>query len=451
MSDSSLDRRVVGAWSLYDFANQTFTTLVVTFVYATFFTEVIATDSVTGTTQWSWAVAISAILVAGLSPYLGAMADRGGYRKRFLFVATVVCIAGSVALYFPTEGEVLFALSVFVVANVAFEISYVFYNAFLPEIASSKNMGRVSGIGWFVGYIGGLLGLIVALFVFVFPEPPLFGMNPDTGQHIRATNLLVAVWYAVFAIPLFLVVPEPKRGLFDGDDNDGLIRATNRQLKSTFQSIRRYKNTFWLLAARFFYNDGIVTIFAFGGIYAAGTFGFTTEEIIIFGIALNVAAGLGAFAFGYIDDWIGAKPTILISIVGISGAVILAALAPTETWFWVAGILLGLLVGPNQASSRSLMARFTPPTKENEFFGFFAFSGKLTAFMGPLLLGWFTSVFASQRIGITTVLFFFVVGGALLLRVDEDEGIRMAEELPPDVEADDIDAARVDDTTGSSQ
>ncbi len=433
-ADAPLNRRVIGAWSLYDFANQAFTTLVVTFVYATFFTEVIATDSVTGTTQWSWAVAIAAIIVAGASPYLGAMADRGGYRKRFLGIATVVCIVASVALFFPNEGEVLFALTVFVIANVAFELSYVFYNAFLPEISSTKTMGRVSGIGWFVGYLGGLASLILALVVFVWPEPPLFGLDPDTHANIRATNLLVAGWYAVFALPLFFMVPEPKHRLFEPSEK-GLIAATNEQLKTTFQSIQRYKHAFWLLAARFFYNDGIVTIFAFGGIYAAGTFGFDTEGIIIFGIVLNVAAGIGAFAFGWIDDWIGAKPTILISIVGISIAVIMAAVAPSEPWFWAAGVLLGLLVGPNQASSRSLLGRFTPPTKENEFFGFFAFSGKLTAFLGPLLLGWITSLFASQRVGITTVLLFFIIGGLLLLRVDEDEGIRMAEALPPDVDA----------------
>ena len=421
------DRRVIGAWSLYDFANQAFTTLVVTFVYATFFTEVIATDSVTGTTQWSWAVAIAAIIVAVSSPYLGAMADRSGVRKRFLGISTAVCIVACTVLYLPTEGQVLFALTTFVIANVAFELSYVFYNAFLPEIATPKTMGRVSGIGWFVGYVGGLLSLIIALVAFVWPDPPLFGLDAATNANIRATNLLVAAWYAVFALPLFVMVPEPPRRSIGAERTGGLIAATNQQLATTFASIRQYRHAFWLLLARFFYNDGIVTIFAFGGIYAAGTFGFDTEGIIIFGIVLNVAAGLGAFAFGWIDDWIGAKPTILISIVGISVAVLGAALAPTEPWFWASGVLLGLLVGPNQASSRSLLGRFTPRGKENEFFGFFAFSGKLTAFMGPLLLGWMTSLFASQRIGITTVLVFFLIGGVLLLRVDEDEGMRMAQ------------------------
>ena len=431
-----VDRRIVGAWSLYDFANQAFTTLVVTFVYSAFFTEFIAADEVTGTTQWSWAVAITAVIVACSSPYLGAMADRGGHRKRFLFLSTVVCIGGSVLLYFPTSGDVLFALTAFVVANVAFELSYVFYNAFLPEIAPMDKIGRVSGVGWFIGYIGGLLSLVVALFVFVFPEPPPFGLNPDTGQHVRATNLLVAAWFAVFAIPLFFYVPEQKKPFFFEDTGENIFRATNRKLASTFREIRRYKQVFWLLLARFFYNDGLVTIFAFGGIYAAGTFGFDTQGIIIFGIVLNVAAGVGAFLFGFVDDWIGGKNTIMISIVGLSGAVLLAAWAPTEPWFWASGILIGLLVGPNQASSRSLLGRFIPPTKENEFFGFYAFSGRLTSFAGPLLLGWITGVFDSQRLGVATVVIFFIIGGLILLRVNEEEGVRMAEEPPPEVAKD---------------
>jgi len=422
-----IDRTVVGAWSLYDFANQAFTTLVVTFVYSAYFTQGIAADEVTGTTQWSWAVAVSSVLVAATAPYLGAMADRTGRRKRFLLGATVVCIAASTLLFFPTSGQVWFALSVFVVANVAFELSYVFYNAFLPEIAPADKMGRVSGIGWFVGYVGGLLSLISALAVFIWPESPPFGLSTETGAHVRATNVLVALWYAVFAVPLFLYVPEPRQRFFLDSNENGIVRATNRQLAATFRTIRQFNDALWLLAARFFYNDGVVTIFAFGGIYAAGTFGFDTQGIIVFGIVLNVAAALGAALFGYVDDWVGAKPTILFTLVGISGAIVLAAAAPNETWFWVAGILIGLLVGPNQSSSRSLMGRFTPAAKENEFFGFYAFSGKLTSFFGPLLLGWFTSLFDSQRIGITTVLVFFVLGGLLLLKVDEVEGMRRAD------------------------
>ncbi len=178
--------------------------------------------------------------------------------------------------------------------------------------------------------------------------------------------------------------------------------------------------------ARLIYNDGLITIFAFGGIYAQGTFGFETEDIIIFGIVLNVAAGLGAMAFGFLDDLIGGKTTIMISLVGLFAAALLAVMATSPFWFWVAAIGVGLLAGPNQAASRSLMGRFVPPDKETEFYGFFAFSGKATAFLGPLMLGQFTTLFDSQRVGVATVLIFFVVGGLLMMRVNEKEGIDLA-------------------------
>lgn len=426
---ASLDRRTLWSWMIFDFANQPFTTLVVTFIYATFFTQVIAEDPVTGTSQWAWAVAVAGVLEALLAPYLGAMADRSGLRKRFLLITVVICVAGSVALFFPVSGQVWFALSAFVVANLAFELSYVFYNAFLPEIAPRKMIGRISGYGWAVGYLGGLSALVVALVVFVMPEVPPFGLDAETGEHIRATNILVAAWYAIFAIPLFLFVKETRRALVP--KTNGLIRATNRQLRTTFHEIKRYRHAFWLLAARFFYNDGIVTIFFFGGIYAAETFGFETQDVLVFGIALNVAAGIGAFLFGFIDDWIGGKNTILITLVGLSAGCLVAVFTTDVRLFWAAGILIGLLVGPNQASSRSLLGRFIPPTKENEFFGFFAFSGKLTAFMGPLALGAVTALFESQRAGIATVLLFFLVGGLLLLKVNEAEGMEMSEIPPP--------------------
>lgn len=426
---SSYDRTVVGAWSLYDFANSAFTTLVVTFVYATYFTQGIAEDDVTGTRQWSLAVTLSAILVAVLSPYAGAVADRGSYRKRFLFVTTAVCVAATVVLFFPTAGQIWFALTVFVVANVAFEMANVFYNAFLPEIAPTEKIGRISGYGWSLGYLGGLLCLGVALVAFIQPDAPPFGLAKETGAHVRATNLLVAGWYALFSIPLFVLVRERRRTA--PPEAGRLVRSATRQLVNTFREVRRFEQIFRLLIARLIYNDGLITIFAFGGIYAAGVFGFDTAEIMIFGIVLNVAAGLGALGFGYVDDLLGGKNTILITLVGLFGATLLAALAQSALWFWVAGIVIGALAGPNQSASRSLLGRFVPPAKENEFYGFFAFSGKFTAFLGPFLLGQFTDLFDSQRAGVATILLFFAVGAVLLLSVDEDEGRRQAEAASP--------------------
>jgi UMF1 family MFS transporter len=194
------------------------------------------------------------------------------------------------------------------------------------------------------------------------------------------------------------------------------------QLKRTLVEVRKYRQTVRFLLARLLYNDGLVTVFAFGGIYAAGTFGFTFEEVLFFGIIINVGAGLGAAAMGLLDDRIGGKRTIVISLVGLIAATLLAVLATSATWFWVAGILIGLFVGPNQAASRSLMGRFVPHKLENEFFGFFAFSGKLTAFIGPFLLGILTEASGSQRVGISVVVLLFLLGLVLLLSVDERAG-----------------------------
>lgn len=427
-------RRAVSAWALYDFANSAFTTLIVTFIYATYFTEGIAENDVIGTEQWSRAVSITAITVALLSPYAGALADRGGYRKRFLLATTVICIAGSVLLFFPLPGQVWFALSVFVVANVAFEMANVFYNAFLPDISPPAKIGRISGYGWALGYVGGLFCLLAGYYLFVAPETPPFGLSEETGEHVRATNLLVAAWFGLFSIPLFVTLKERKP--LEAPDPGRIFRSTNRQLAKTFHDIREYRDIFWLLFARLIYNDGLVTIFAFGGIYAAGTFGFTTEDIFVFGIALNLAAGIGAYAFGFVDDYIGGKKTIMISLVFLSAASLLAVLTQSRVGFWIAAIVVGLCAGPNQSASRSLMGRFVPLSKENEFYGFFAFSGKATAFLGPLLLGLLTGVFESQRAGVASVLLFFVVGALILIRVDEQRGTARADraiEKPPPV------------------
>jgi UMF1 family MFS transporter len=422
-------RRVIWSWAFYDWANSAFTTLVVTFIYSTYFTQAIAPDEVTGTTWWSRGIALSAVLVALCSPILGAAADRGGNRKRYLALATTVCIAGTLALTFVRPGiphAALLALALFVVANVAFEMSMVFYNAFLPTIASTEKIGRVSGYGWGLGYVGGLVCMVVALVGFVRPEAPWFGLSKVDGFNVRATNLLVAGWYLAFSLPLFLVVPErriaaPALGL----------RAAFAELGRTLRAVRRYGEIVKFLVARLIYNDGLVTVFAFGGIYAAGTFGMTLSEVIVFGIVLNVASGAGALAFGFVDDRIGGKKTILVTLVALGVATALAVYAPTKTWLWVAGILIGIFVGPNQSASRSLMGRFVPERHQAEFFGFFAFSGKITSFLGPILLGTAAAAFQTQRAGVATVLLFFVVGGILLLAVSERRGIDAARDSGP--------------------
>ncbi|MBN2329948.1 MAG: MFS transporter [Candidatus Omnitrophica bacterium] len=430
------NRLAVASWCMYDFANSPFTTLVVTFIFSPFFLTAIVGDDVRGTELWSRAITITAISVAFLSPILGAIADRGGCRKLFLLFWTGLAIFGTAKLFWVLpgdfddsgamirSGQIGMAIFWVVVANIAYEMGCVFYNAFLPDIASSDRIGRISGYGWAAGYLGGLLALTVALFGFVFPERPWFGVSKEAYEHIRATNLLVAVWFAVFSIPIFLWVQENRMNCVQGRGN--VLRSSFRQLAGTFHEIKRYRQIIKLLLARLFYNDGLITIFTFSGIYATGTFKFTTTEILVLAIALNIAAGLGAFAMGFLDDVIGGKRTIQISVVGLAVAAALAMIAPGKSWIWIAGILAGIFSGPNQSASRSLMARFVPPQKENEFFGFFAFSGKATAFFGPFLFGVLTAWFQTQRAGIFIVVVFFVIGGVILHFVDEEDGFRLA-------------------------
>jgi UMF1 family MFS transporter len=417
----SYDRRAVFAWATYDFANSAFSALVLTFIFSTYFTKAIAPNEIIGTSLWSRGLTISGLTVALLSPFMGALADSGGYRKRFLIALTAVAVIGTAMLYSAQAGDVLKALVWFIIANIGVEMGMVFYNAFLPEIAPPEKIGRVSGYGWSFGYVGGLLAMLLAMVGFVENDAPWFGFSKENGEHLRATNLLVAVWIAVFSIPIFVWVKEKKRVLVK---LERVFISTLRQLKETATEVRRYRQIVRLLAARIFYNDAILTIFSFGGIYAAGTFGFTFTEILTFGIVLNITAGIGAFALGFLDDAIGGKKTILISNAAFMVATLIAVLAPNKIWFWIAGIIVGTFSGPNQAASRSLMGRFVPPNKENEFFGFYAFSGKATAFMGPLLLGLLTQTFNSQRVGVSVVLVFFLIGSVILSLVDEKEGRR---------------------------
>jgi len=420
----TLERRRIFAWCLFDWANSPYTTLVVTFVYSAYFAQTFAPDVVTGTAWWSRAIAIAGLAVALLAPPLGAAADRSGLRLRFLAATTALCVLATGALTFAAPGgrnAALLALGLFVLADIGFELGMLFYNALLPTIATAERLGRVSGFGWALGYAGGLTALVLALAGLVQPEHPWFGISRAAGFNYRATGLLAAVWLALFSLPLFLTLREERRA------SPPLGHLTVfRELAATLRNVRTYRDAALFIVARLLFNDGLITVFAFGGIYAAGTFGMSLAEVIQFGIAINVAAGAGAFLFGFVDDRIGGKRTVLVSCGALAAATALAVWAPTRGWFWVAGMLIGVFAGPNQAASRSLMARFAPPGSENEFFGFFAFSGRLTAFAGPALLGVATQLFHSQRAGVATILLFFLVGGGLLLGVDEQRGIRRA-------------------------
>jgi UMF1 family MFS transporter len=422
MTNSGSGRGAVLAWSLYDFGNSAFTTLVVTFVYSSWFTHSLAPDVLSGTAMWSRGVALTAIIVALLSPVLGALADRHACRKMLLAATTILCVVSTAALYLPTAGQIGAALILFVLANIGFELGTVFYNAFLPGITTPDRIGRVSGYGWALGYVGGLLCMGVAMVGFVDNDTPWFGFSTEEGQNIRATNLLVAAWFALFSLPLFLRLREPDS--VAGVDQGGSLG----RLWKTLTRIREFPQISRFLLARLLYNDGLVTVFAFAGIYAMGTHGFTFRDLMWFGVCTNITAGIGAFFGGFLDDWLGGKRAVLLCLAGLVAASVVAVSTQDSSVFWGASMCISAFAGPAQAASRSLLGRFVPPQMENEFFGFYAFSGKATAFAGPFLLGVLTEAFASQRAGISIVILFLVSGGFLLTRVDEAAGIRQAVE-----------------------
>lgn len=412
-------------WCFYDFANSSFTTIVVTFIYSAFFADYIVGDSGLGQVYWGNAVTICAIIIAILSPIMGAIADQGGLRKTFLFFWTIVCIIFSVLLYFPQKGDIYFALGIFIIANIAFEMGCVFCNAYVPSLTTKENMGKISGYGYAFGYLGGLLALGVGLVTIALPEQPMFGITTQNGQNFRSMNLLVAIWFFIFSIPTFLWL---KKDVKEKNINKNLIKNSFKQLSNTYKDIKKYKNIVRFLMARLFYNDALITIFSFGGIIAKGVYDFNLEKMLIFGIVLGISAGIGAYLMGFIDDKIGAKKTIQFSNLLLLIATCLVVFVNNENIFWIAGIIVGFSSGPNQSSSRSLMSKFSPKNKQNEFFGFFAFSGKITAFLGPFLLAQVTHVSLvyfhisnemAQRLGVSVVLILLIVGAIILHFVDE--------------------------------
>ena len=411
-------RAGIAGWCLYDWANSAFTTVITTFIFAAYFTSAVAENDTIGTAQWGYASSAAAILIAVLGPTLGAIADKGGRRKIWLFGFTWLGAALTMLLVLvrPNPEDALLALMLFVAAAVAMDMGQVFYNSMLPTLAPRAWLGRVSGWGWGLGYAGGLACLVAALYGFVESGAPWLGADTEQAEHVRATAVLVGLWVIVFSLPLLLITPD-RRGA--GLPAGQAVRQGLATLAETIRQVRRHAAIVRFLIAYLFYMNGLVTLFAFGGIYAAGTFDMDLAEVIRFGIALNVSAGLGAAAFAWVDDWIGPKRTVQIALAGliVTGSILIVT--ESKLVFWIVGFLLGTFVGPAQAASRSFMARLVPKDMETEMFGLYALSGKATVFAGPLVLATVTQAFDSQRAGVASILVFFIVGLALLRFVPE--------------------------------
>lgn len=438
------------SWAMFDWANQPYFTVITTFIFAPYFTSEVIGDPVQGQSLWGFTTAFSAVLVALGAPFLGAIADAGGRRKPWLLVFQILLAFGCALLWLAQPGQLQLlplVLLGLILANIAAEYSIMFNNALLPGLETPRHIGRLSGIGWGMGYVGGLIALFAVLIV---SQPELVGITPPPGEALlglrrdafeaeRIIGPAAALWLAVFVLPMFLFTPDRPGS---GQPFTSVVKAGIRRVIATIRHIRQYGNLLRFLIAYMIYYDGLVAVIGFGGIYAAGIFGWGTTELGLFGIALNVIAIPAAIAGGWLDDRIGSKRAVqwAIASVGLGTLGILSitadsvlfgiAVAPRapdvglfsstgERVFFACAVLLGLGMGPMQAASRTLVARLSPPDMVGEFYGLYSLSGRATTFLAPLLIGIATAVFSTQRIAAAIVLVFLAIGFAILWRVKE--------------------------------
>ncbi|MFN3476918.1 MAG: MFS transporter [Candidatus Methylomirabilales bacterium] len=415
------------AWCLYDFANSSFPTIIITVAYSIYFVEVVASPSSRGDFLWGVSYAMSMLLAALSAPILGAIADFSGTKKRFLAFFTGLSILATAFLFFVGSGGLLSGMLLFALANYGFASSLVFYNAFLPEIAAEKDMGKVSGFGWALGYIGGLLSLALAL--------PFIreGLSPGNLERFRFSFVIAAAHFLLFSFPLFLFLKEraiPRRGSLPGGILLPYIHVGLARLHTTFREIRRFRELAKFLLAFFIYNDAIDTVFVFSSIYAKVTLHFSMAELALFFVVVQIPAALGAFGFGFLVDRIGAKRSISITLIIWTLVTVGVFFTASKRGFFLISIVASLASGSCQAASRSLVGLFTPQGKSAEFFGFLAVCGKFSAILGPLTFGAISSFTGSQKTAVLSVGFFFLLGLLLLQTVREEEGMRAAKGYP---------------------
>ena len=410
--------REIFGWCMYDVADSAFTTVIVTVLYAPYFSKIVVGDPQRADFLWGLAASISEVIVALVAPVLGAIADFSGSRKKFLGACALLIVFFTASLYFVGPGMTTLGLGLYIAANIGFAGGGIFIDSFLPGISNESNAGRISGRKWAMGYLSGLVALAIC-----FPLAGNIVDNLTTEQLslARLIPVIVAVYYAIAVIPTFLLLKDRsvRQSLQPGET---YLRVGFRQLFTTFRHIRRYSELFKLLIAFLVYNDGIVTVIYFAALYASVTIGFTTAEIVVMFIAMNVVAAAGALSFGWIADRIGQKRTIFISLTIWLAAVVLAYFSYSKASFYVVATLAGIGMGSCQSVSRSLLSLFTPKENAAEFFGFLGIAGKALAFLGPIIFGVVSQETGSQRAAILSIGAFFVIGMFLLSLVNEKRG-----------------------------
>lgn len=398
-------------WTLFDFANTSFSVLILTTAYSVYFREIVVGNSAIGDFLWGLAFSISMFIVALISPFLGAIADHSSNKKFFLFIFTYLCIISTGLMFFVERGDVALGMVLLILANIGFEGGLVFYDAFLPEITSERSYGRVSGYGFAMGYVGSFASLL-----FVYPF--LKGEFTDENMlNVRLSFVIASLFFLVFSLPFFLLIKERK---ISPSRDISYFRIGFERVKSTFENATKYKNIGRFLLSYFIYADGINTVIIFASIFARHTLNFSLVEILTFFLSVQSTAILGSVIFGIIADSIGQKKTLSITLLMWVATAIGAYFCTDKISFYIIGFIAGTAMGSSQSTSRSLMSKIIPPEKKTEFFGFYSFFGKSSAILGPLVFGFVSSFTGSQRIAVISVAFFFVLGLILLQKVREE-------------------------------
>lgn len=401
------EKKKIFVWTLYDFANTSYSIIVVTFLYAIYFKETVNLNKSEGDFYWGLGTSVSMLIAALISPVLGAVADYTSTKKRFLTFFSLLCITATALLYFVGPGDVVLGLALLIVANIGFEAGLIFYDSFLPEITKPKNFGRVSGYGYAMGYLGSLSSLLILM--------PFIQM-----ELISESFPVAALFFLIFALPTLILLKENKK---EKPAGESYFSIGLKRVFFTMRHLKTYRNLAIFLLSFFFFIEGVNTIIYFAGIYATTTLGFSKGELIIFFMSVQGTAILGSVLFGIISDTIGHKKSLMITLFIWIFTVALAFWITEKSYFYLVGFLAGGAMGSSQSISRALMSQLTPPDKKTEFFGFYSFFGKSSAILGPLVFGLISSATGSQRYAILSLLFFFVAGIIVLAFVKEEKEV----------------------------
>jgi UMF1 family MFS transporter len=409
------------AWGLWDWGSASFNAVATTFVFTVYLTSKAFGDKAAVSAQLGWALAIAGVLVALLAPITGQRSDTGGRRKLWLAVNTYLVVI-ALALMFFVQAQpsfLLFGLVLLAVGTIVFEFASVNYNAMLAQVSTPRSIGKVSGFGWGMGYIGGIVLLLIVYFGFINPKVGLFGVTSENGLDVRVSMLIAAIWFGIFALPVLFAVPQNRPRADLRSKRIGFFQSYAILGRDIARLWKTSRHTVYFLIASAVFRDGLTGVFTFGGILAAGTFGFSPGQVIMFAVAANVVAGIATMAVGTLDDKLGPKPVIVTSLIGlvVCGALVFVFHDGGQIVFWTFGLALCLFVGPAQSASRSFLARLIPTGREGEVFGLYATTGKAATALAPAAFALFVSIGGAQYWGIIGIVLVLAIGLALLIPV----------------------------------